>query len=295
MLVDGFQTPERPRGLAVTKGAAPLILLAMACLAAPAARADVVYSTPGATYSQDFDSLSTSGFSNAWTNDSTLAGWSLFNVAGEAITSYAASSGSGVNGSFYSYGSAANTDRALGGVGSNATYFGTPANGAVAGWITLAIKNSTGLTLGSAAVSFNGEQWRDGGNTTPVAQTMVLQYGFGDAFADVATWLTPGGDFNWASPVFTSSSGPVDGNGAGRVAGRGGPLQDLNWQNGSTLWLRWVERNDSNSDHGLAIDDLSFSAVAVPEASAFLFGGIVCGLAGLRTCWQRRQRRQSIT
>jgi hypothetical protein len=34
----------------------------------------------GTTYTQDFDSLANSGATVAWTNDSTLAGWSLFNL-----------------------------------------------------------------------------------------------------------------------------------------------------------------------------------------------------------------------
>jgi hypothetical protein len=55
---------------------------------------------------------------------------------------------------------------------------------------------------------------------------------------------------------------------------------------GDTLWIRWVERNDNGNDHGLAIDDFSFSASrsvtpgVIPEpASLLVWGGV--GLLGL--------------
>src|SRR4029078_12313043 len=102
-------------------------------------------------------------------------------------------------------------------------YFGSPASGAVAGWIAVQLRNNTGNTLSSFNFSFNGEQWRDGGNPTPASQTMVLEYGLGSAFTGV-TWTSPGGAFNWTSPVNTTTAGAVDGNTTGRVAGRGGAI-----------------------------------------------------------------------
>src|SRR6185436_14559981 len=90
----------------------------------------------------------------AWTNDSTLPGWSLFRqpAPGTALTTYMSGTGSDNAGSFYSFGVAgvnANTDRALGGLGSGGAYYSppAPASGAVAGWIAVAITNSTGNTL----------------------------------------------------------------------------------------------------------------------------------------------------
>jgi MYXO-CTERM domain-containing protein len=47
------------------------------------------------------------------------------------------------------------------------------------------------------------------------------------------------------------------------VAGRGGNIS-VNWNQNDTLWLRWAERNDVANDHGLAIDDLRFSAGSAP-------------------------------
>ncbi|MEX0269060.1 beta strand repeat-containing protein [Leptolyngbyaceae cyanobacterium UHCC 1019] len=229
------------------------------------------------SYTQSFNSLANSGTNRPWTNDNTILGWSLFRqpTSGTAITTYSAGNGTSTTGSFISYGSTGSTDRALGGLGSGSSYFGSPANGAVAGWIAFAATNTTGATLNTVNLAFNGEQWRNGGNTT--AQTMVLQYGFGASFAAVSTWNTPGGNFNWASPVATATAAAVNGNVAGRVANRGGMLNGLNWANGNTLWVRWVENNDNGNDHGLAIDDFSLSLPPTVNLSVSTTAGTEAG------------------
>jgi len=212
------------------------------------------------TYTQDFDGLDRTGTDIPWTNHSTIPGWYLFRqpAPGTALTVYSADNGSSVTGSFYSYGATGNSDRALGGLGSGGTYFGSPDPGAVAGWIAFAAVNATGHTINSVTVRFNGEQWRNGGNTA--SQTMVLEYGFGSDFTNVSTWTAAGSSFNWTSPVTGTTAGAVDGNTTGRVNNVGGTLSGLNWAPGTTLWFRWIERNDPGPDHGLAIDDFSLTA-----------------------------------
>lgn len=236
-------------------------------------------------YNQDFDGLASGGTNQQWSNDTTLQGWSLFTGAGTAIGSYNAGTGSSATGSFYSFGLAVD-DRALGGLGSGGTYFGSPATGAVAGYMAVQFINGSGSTIDSFSVSFNGEQWRNGGNTS--AQTMVFQYGFGTAFSDVGSnWITPGGSFNFTSPVTGTPAAALDGNIAGRVPNLGGTVTGLNWNNGESLWLRWIEANDAGNDHGLAIDDFSFNVTAVPEPSSMLLFGCV-GIAG--GAWRLRKR-----
>ncbi len=146
--------------------------------------------------------------------------------------------------------------------------------------------NNSGGILDQFNVSWDGEQWRNGGNAT--AQTMVFEYGFGSSFTGVSTWAVPGGVFDFTSVVNTASSAAVDGNTTGLVAGRGGPVSSLSWAVNDTLWLRWVEKNDSGNDHGLAIDNFSFTATrasaSVPEGGPTLaMLGLSCaGLAVLR-------------
>jgi hypothetical protein len=191
-------------------------------------------------------------------------------ATGTDITSYAAGTGSSTTGSFYSFGASGSNERALGGVGAGAAYFGSPAAGAVAGWIAVGFSNNTGRNLTQFSVTYAGEQWRDSGATA--AQTMRFEYGWGSTFASVSTWIAPGGNFDWASPVVSGSAGTVDGNSAGRVPGRGGLISGFSWVSGDTLWLRWVEVNDPGNDHGLAIDDFSFTAVPEPLTASTLAG-----------------------
>src|SRR4051794_25301180 len=73
------------------------------------------------TYIQSFDSLSTNGTSNPWTDNSTLLGWygQQQNVGAPPITIYRAESGTGNAGALYSFGAAAATERALGSIASS--------------------------------------------------------------------------------------------------------------------------------------------------------------------------------
>ena len=225
------------------------------------------------TYGQNFDGLASSGTNNAWSNDGTLPGWHLFRqpaASSVAITSYNADTGAAISGNFLSYGTSGSSDRGLGGLASGGAYFGSPSSGSVAGWFALALSNATAAPITNLAIAFNGEQWRNGGNTT--AQTMLLEYGYGASFDQVATWTAPGGNFNWASPVATATSAAVDGNNAGRAGNLGGTLNlsASPWAANATLWLRWIENNDVGNDHGLAIDDLTITTAqppALPEVA----------------------------
>ncbi len=261
-----------------TRAAWPLLALALA-----PAHAAVTITSPAFSYSQTFDTLASSGTANAWADDSTLAGWSLVNSIGAAVPTYATDNTSNTGG-FRSFGDSGSSERAFGGVASGGAYFGSPASNAVAGWIAVAFTNGTGAALAGFGVTFNGEQWRNGGNTN--AQTLVLEYGYGSAFSSVTSWTAPGGSFDFTSPVVGATAATVAGNSAGLVSGLGGSII-APWAAGDTLWLRWVERNDIGNDHGLAIDDLRFSVSAVPEPGALAL--MLAGLAAVGFVARRRR------
>lgn len=273
------------------KPLASLSLIASAAvLAAAPAQAAITVADANFAYSQTFDTLASTGTSNAWVNDSTVAGWSLFNKDKAAISSINVDTGTSNAGAFRSYGSAASTDRALGGLASGNAYFGSPASAAVAGWIAVAFTNTSADAFSGFNISFQGEQWRDGGAATPAAQTMTLEYGFGSTFAAVSTWTAAGGSFDWASPVIANKSGgaAVDGNAAGLVTGLGGTVTTP-WAANDTLWVRWVEKNDAGNDHGLAIDNVNLTVVAaaVPEPSSYAM--LLAGLFAMGFMAKRRK------
>lgn len=235
------------------------------------AHATVSVSGSSFSYSQSFDSLAASGSSNAWANDSTLNGWSLF-FPSTAVSSYIAGTGTGTGGGFYSLGTT--SERALGSLATN----GNTAVGAQQ-VIAAAFTNTGSETYDSFTLRFDGEQWRNNGNA--LAQSLTVQYGFGTSFAAVTTWTSAGSGFTFTSPVTGTTATALDGNlAANRVAALGGSLTTT-WAPGQTLWLRWNDVNDSGNDHVLAIDNVSFSvtsAVPEPTSLALLLGGL--GLMG---------------
>lgn len=255
-----------------------LLVASATLLAALSAQATVSVTSAGFTYSQSFDALASTGSGVAWANDSTLTGWSLFAVP--AITTYSTSTGSnGSTAGFFSFGSAGNSDRALGAVITNA-FAGSGGTVSTA----LALTNNSGSALTSFTVRYDGEQWRNNGNAS--AQSLVLQYGFGSSFAGI-TWTNAGSAFNFTSPVTGASAAIVDGNVAGKVSNLGGTVTTP-WAAGSTLWLRWADLNDAGNDHLLAIDNVSLSVTAaVPEPSSYAL--LLAGLGAVGFIARRRR------
>ena len=109
----------------------------------------VSLTTPDVTYTQNFDTLSSTVTSNVLP-----AGWQLSEAGTSAANdgSYAVGTGSGTGGNTYSFGTTGSTDRALGGLLSGTL---NPTFGA-------AFTNGTGATVTSLDVAYTGEEWRLG-------------------------------------------------------------------------------------------------------------------------------------
>jgi hypothetical protein len=252
--------------------------------------AAIVYSNIGSSYTQDFDSLPNSPENtslqgttpNVWIDDTdapaagtfSIFGWYLYHPAslaeGGSNGHQRVRIGAGTvnTGAFMSFGGSGSTERALGGLSSNTL---VPIVGAEM-YIALRLHNSTGQTLNSFTVSFNGEQWRDGGAATPNAQNLTFSWSTtATAVSDPSTSFTQVPTLTFQSPITlnTSNGGGVDGNNAGRITLGPETVNDINWAPDTDLWLRWADINDAGNDHGLAIDDFSFSA-AIPEPSVLL-------------------------
>jgi hypothetical protein len=252
---------------------------------AGSAMASVSYSY-NTTYSQDFDTLPTAAAPGAvvggWVNNSTLPGWYSNQTA-----LFRNSAGTDNNGAVYSYGTLPTTERALGslGGGSGTAGTGTSFNGVT---YAAAFVNSNVTTATDFTVTFDGEQWRNGGNTA--VQSLVFSYqvfAAGTTPAAIAAALTGTGwtnvaALNFASLVGTSTAAALDGNlAANRTAGITATVP-VTWAANEILVTRWVDANDLGNDHGLAIDNLRFSAVPTPGAAALL------GMGGLLMARRRR-------
>ncbi len=241
------------------------IHIAATWAAAPA----VSLTTLGVPYTQNFDSLATTGTANTWTDDTTIVGlYSQFTATTTNPTTYRADAGGSNTGAIYSWGTGTATERALGSVGSGGT-----------GDIYNAIKftNNTGATITSLVVSYTGEQWRQGGCTptpcTPASQKLDFQYQAAaagtitDANTPTTGWLDHDAlDFTSPQPG-TSTAAAVDGNAAANRTALSATVS-VTVSPGQEIWLRWKDINDTNNDHGLAIDDLSVTpngGIALPN------------------------------
>jgi predicted extracellular nuclease len=221
---------------------------------------NISVTTLGSPITQNFDTLASSG-TPAWADDSTLPGWyAQFGTNATNPTAYTPSTGNSGTGALYSFGVAGTnpvTDRALGSVGS-----GTPTD---IYW-ALKLTNNTGSTITSLAISYTGEEWRQGGCTTPpctpLAQTVDFQYQVAnagvitDANAPTTGWLDHDPlDFTSPQPG-TSTAAAIDGNAAANRTALSSTIT-VTVNNGQEVWLRWKDINHANNDHGLAIDDFS--------------------------------------
>jgi hypothetical protein len=289
-----------------------LLLTAAAALPMPAifgsatTSAAVLYSTEGAIYNQTFDSLPNTPENAAmavspagWKDDDpappagnwSIPGWYLWHHLQPTGTEVGfnnhqrmrAGPGSQNTGAFWSFGATGSTERALGDVGST-TIAQNPGPGNVQDvLIGLRLTNATASTLTDVTVSFVGEQWRDGNNTTP--ETMFFSFSL-DPAADIKSGTyTSFSDLDWTGPKASTVAAALDGNLPENQVAKSATITGLNWAPGTDLWLRWNDLQVAGNDHGLAIDNVNVSAiVGVPEPASMtlLLGGASAMLLGRR-------------
>ena len=197
--------------------------------------------TFGAAYTQNFDSLASTG-----TSSTLPAGWLISEIGTSALANgaYTAGTGSSNSGDTYSFGNAGSTDRALGSLnsGSNNPTFGA------------SFTNDTGGTITGLTIAYTGEQWRLGAS----GRTDRLDFqASGDATSlTTGSWLDVNQlDFN--APISTGTVGALDGNSAADRTFI--TFSGLAWPAGATLWIRWASFDATGADDGLAIDDFSIT------------------------------------
>lgn len=258
---------------------ATAIVMIAALLAAPVMAAPISINATG-SYSQDFNTLLSTG-TGTWANDSTLTGWWAQRTG--SGTSIAADAGSGNGGNLYSYGSTSSTDRALGSIGSSNAAAGNFA------WGVQFQNTGTGTaTLGT--LQYTGEQWRNGGNTTPNVITMWYAVG-----STPFTTVNPGTNntgwtaltaLDFSSPINTTTAAALDGNATANRTARSSNL-GLTLNAGQYVMFRWSDPDHTGTDHGLAVDDFQLGwTYNSPTAGAAIYwdaNGTAAGIGGTGT------------
>jgi autotransporter-associated beta strand protein len=239
----------------------------------------ITYGTAGSAYTQNFDGLQQTGnaptvsgngpfdlsttFGNA-NPETDLNGWYAEKIGGTgANLILRVDTGSLTAGAIYSYGASGSTNRALGSLASGTTI----------GQFGAVLVNNTGTTLNTVSLSYTGEQWRNGGgtavgtasNNVGVPNTLSFSYSLGSTTID-----SSGGSFiSFPSLGFTDTQhngtvagAALDGTNPANQVAVNGAINNLTWAPGQSLVIRWQDTNDSGNDDGIAIDNLTFSAIS---------------------------------
>lgn len=252
-----------------------LLTLAVCLLASQSWAQSITITGTSLIYTQNFDGMTSTGPSS-----STPTGWFVGAVGtgtngAVSLTVVTNSIGSATTGTNYNFGVAGVnpvTDRALGSIAS-----GT-GNTRVS---EARFFNDTGLTIDNLTLTYDGEQWRDGGSGA-VTNFLTVHFSL-----DGINFTPMGDSFTFQGPKNTGTAGALDGNAAAnRVAGISGSFA-TNILAGSTFYIRWVDINNTGSDHGLAIDNVILGASVIPEPSTLVLVG--AGLLGFAVLGRRRR------
>jgi secreted trypsin-like serine protease/endonuclease/exonuclease/phosphatase family metal-dependent hydrolase len=202
----------------------------------------IQYVTSGSTYSENFNSLASSGTSSVTPN-----GWTFSETGTSNNTTYTAGNGSGNSGDTFSFGATGAIERAFGALTSNS----------ITSTIGAAIQNKTGQSLQSMTIGYTGEQWRLGATTRQ--DKFDFQYSLDATSLTTGTWINVDA-LDFTAPITSGTVGALDGNAAANRTARNSTISSLNIPNDATVWIRWTDLNATSSDDGLAIDDFTFSA-----------------------------------
>jgi hypothetical protein len=205
----------------------------------------------GFNLTQNFNTLAASG-----TNNTSVPSEFKFVEAGSSGNlTYSADNGAATGGETYSYGSAGNSDRALGELTTNT----------VQSTIGACFVNNTNHVFTNFLIGYTGEQWRLGAADANIDRLDFSYSVDPDATLTTGTYVSVDElDFN--SPQNTTA-GTLNGNAAANrtvlgpvVITPSSPIQPE-----ATFYIHWVPVDLAGvADDGLAIDDFSIGVVMGP-------------------------------
>ena len=238
------------------------ILLFVSALTSSLAFSQIEILQSNQSYTQDFDALSNTGVTNDY---STLPfGWTALETGSSANTIYRASDGYFSGGDLYSYGTANDTDRALGTIGSGSNpqvYF------------ACYFVNKTSDVLTTVDITFDAELWRVGNPTRSTgADTLRFAYGINPTAIDDNGSFTNEPSLFFVSPADPAGTANIeaDGNLATNRENLSFTL-NINVAPLDTIWLRWRDDNSASYDDGMGVDNLSVQFGAQGGVNTALF------------------------
>ena len=254
-------------------------ILAAVAGVAVASSAQAAVSFTG-NYSQNFDSIGPTGTAapTDWVAGNVTANRSV--DGGGVLTSQALVPDDGTNGvaantqgtigKNYNYGSlAAPSDRAIGSVPTTASFDRA---------LQVALTNNTGGSISSLKIGYTGEQWRYGqGDSALAAENQGENLRVFYSTSVSSGWTSIG--LNFGAPKLFDADRPgitdqtqLDGNApANRTVLSTNFVLPSPLADGSSFYIRWLDWNEnSTSDHGLAVDDVSVSVVPEPASLSLL-------------------------
>ena len=231
-----------------------------------------------AAYTENFDELASTGSSHTYVDNSTIVGVTINSEEMDSNNDeYYVSTGSSTGGEVYSFGATGSSDRALG-------YVGSGGNDKFNVYVSLV--NSSGSTISSLNVSYDGEYWRSGGTTNDNQNFLNFSFAVDATSLPTSTstnnWTEVDDlDYSLTPAQQIISTGAKDGNAfATKIEAT---ITSIAWTPDSTLYLRWTGNNGGGTDAGIAIDNL---LVAVPEPSTY---ALIAGILGLTFVMLKRR------
>ena len=244
-------TNERRLGSLIGLG---VLLFSIGFIAASLTRSSaaatcISLTTSGSAYTQDFNTLASTG-----TSSTLPTGWALSETGSALNTTYTAGTGSSTTGDTYSFGATGNTERA----------FGSLQSGSLISTIGACFTNDTGSAINSLGIAYTGEQWRLGALAR--SDRIDFQYSLNATSLADGTWVDVNA-LDFTGPVTSGTVGALNGNVAPNRTAISSAIGGLNIPSGATFYIRWTDLNASGSDDGLAVDDFSLTPNPPPALS----------------------------
>jgi len=192
-------------------------------------------------YTEDFSGMGAS-------STDFLPGWTAINVNTGLPLTMGVTNGNTSTGNAYNVGAIGDEERAFGTLADASV---TPALGAV-------FQNNTGSVVSKISIQTRMEQWKQSGNSS-VNETVTFYYSLDATSLTTGTWI-PVSALNLNEKLTAVNTNlAVNGNLAANYTNMSNIISGLNWANGTNLWIKWVDNNDSGANGLYAIENFIIS------------------------------------